>query len=792
VLTRLTPYLVLAGLAVLFFAELVRHPGSVLYSDHSDFLVQYLPAKRFLVTSWRDDGELPLWCPYALAGMPFVHDIQVAAFYPPQAILYLLPEGLLGPAMSWLLVAHVVVAGWGAYAYARSQGLGVAGSLVAGIGYMFAGKWMLHLLGAGHHTFAPIAWLPLVVLLMEQAIRRSGRGEVVAALLCAAWGGAVFGVLCLGAQPQLTFYAGLFLALWTLGPALEAAPAWRRRLPALARWAGLGAWAALWALGLFAVQLLPTAEAAKETTRAVSGAVPDPPGTVVRALVSLVGPSLAGPEWDYQGGLGVVWVVAAVLAPVLVRGRVRFQAGVALVLVVFALGGPLLEGLPVFKLFRIPPRMLLIAALPIGLLAGTTTDVLFSRALPPPLAARCRRVALGVAAVLFLAVGVQALLLLAAGQQLHFHPYWVALVVLVPAAVWLPARLSASTSWRVAWVVVLLLDLWALARPLVAVCSETDIYLPTRSVNYLAEHRANRGRVLDRDAPAQPDTPSLGRSVLGNTPLGYAQPLLLRIEAVRGLNPIDVYRYKKFLQFIGDRDEPIEASGGVYNFEIKNRSLLNLLGTRYLLQPAGLKPEGDRWEEKDEARDPKPIAFGNVAGGLQELPPYTVYENLDSLDRAFVVPGAAPLSEKRSALAALKETDFRRTVLLETALPADPDSAPPGGGYRRAEISDHRPNRVTIDLGDGPGGYLVLTDVWFPGWSCTVDDEPAEVYRANYVFRAVRVPDGARKVVFRFAPESYRRGKLVSTATLGLLVGLSLAAGGWLWLRRRGRAKVAG
>ena len=73
----------------------------------------------------------------------------------------------------------------------RGQGLGTAGALVAGIGYMFGGKWMLHLLGAGHQTFAPIAWLPLIVLLLEQAIRRAGRGEVVAALLRAAWAGAL-------------------------------------------------------------------------------------------------------------------------------------------------------------------------------------------------------------------------------------------------------------------------------------------------------------------------------------------------------------------------------------------------------------------------------------------------------------------------------------------------------------------------------------------------------------------------------------------------------------------------
>src|SRR5262245_37140883 len=41
------------GLTLLFFAPLVAHPDCVLYSDHSDLLAEHLPAKRFLVRSWK-------------------------------------------------------------------------------------------------------------------------------------------------------------------------------------------------------------------------------------------------------------------------------------------------------------------------------------------------------------------------------------------------------------------------------------------------------------------------------------------------------------------------------------------------------------------------------------------------------------------------------------------------------------------------------------------------------------------------------------------------------------------
>src|SRR5438067_2006885 len=89
------PYLLLAALTLLFFAPLVCHPDQTLYSDFSDLWALHLPAKHFLVREWRATGELPLWCPDRYAGMPFIHDIHVAAFYPPHLPLYFVPESWL-------------------------------------------------------------------------------------------------------------------------------------------------------------------------------------------------------------------------------------------------------------------------------------------------------------------------------------------------------------------------------------------------------------------------------------------------------------------------------------------------------------------------------------------------------------------------------------------------------------------------------------------------------------------------------------------------------------------------
>jgi hypothetical protein len=445
VIARSTPYLVIAALALFFFADLVAHPTQVLYSDHSDLLAEHIPAKRFLVRSYQATGELPLWCPYSFAGSAFVHDPQVAMFYPPHWILFLFPEESVGAGLSWLIVLHVIVAGWGTYACARGQRLGMAAALVAACGYMFAGKWMLHLLAAGHYITVGLAWLPWVLLLLEGALRRGSFRWATAA-------GVVFGLVVLGTHPQWTFYAGLFLALWTLGTALEGADvfgeeacAWRQVVAAVARWAGYGAWAAALAVALAAVQLLPTLEAAALSTRA-GGVAPDEIlAGGVRSLLFFVGPALkpvpSSLMWEDRGGLGLLWVAAAALAPLLCRGRVRYQAAVCLALVIFALGGAILfQALPGFRVFRQPARMLLIVALPVALLAGQATEALFRGAAP----ALGRRVLVRLTVAATILAGGFAVRMVVHGEVPRWHIYWMSLLVTVPAAFWVLGSFSGG------------------------------------------------------------------------------------------------------------------------------------------------------------------------------------------------------------------------------------------------------------------------------------------------------------------------------------------------------------
>jgi uncharacterized membrane protein YfhO len=166
---------------------------------------------------------------------------------------------------------------------------------------------------------------------------------------------------------------------------------------------------------------------------------------------------------------------------------------------------------------------------------------------------------------------------------------------------------------------------------------------------------------------------------------------------------------------------------------------------------------------------------------LLRLPEFSVYENLESLPRAFVVKRAEPLPARGRVLSTLKQADLRQVVFLEDFESQPGQSAPPGR-LQPASIADYQPNHVAVDVEIDSPGYLVLSDPWYPGWTCTLDDQPTRLYRANYVFRAVAVPAGKHRVRFDFAPISYQLGKKISYVAMAAILGLGLIS-----IPRRGR-----
>jgi uncharacterized membrane protein YfhO len=86
-------------------------------------------------------------------------------------------------------------------------------------------------------------------------------------------------------------------------------------------------------------------------------------------------------------------------------------------------------------------------------------------------------------------------------------------------------------------------------------------------------------------------------------------------------------------------------------------------------------------------------------------------------------------------------------------------------------LETYGPNEIRLRVDAPADAYLVLSEVWYPGWRATVDGVPAQVLRANYAFRAVRLGPGQNEVHLTFAPRSWRLGLAISGLTLLVVVG---------------------
>jgi uncharacterized membrane protein YfhO len=125
------------------------------------------------------------------------------------------------------------------------------------------------------------------------------------------------------------------------------------------------------------------------------------------------------------------------------------------------------------------------------------------------------------------------------------------------------------------------------------------------------------------------------------------------------------------------------------------------------------------------------------------------------------------------ALAGLLNPDFQagNQVILQ----GQGESRIGETGAGSARIIDYRNSRVECEVISRTHGYLVLLDSYYHGWVAYVDGKKAEVLRANYAFRAVKVTAGRHRIEFMYRPVSFYVG--LALTSVFLLGGLAAVIG---------------
>ena len=86
------------------------------------------------------------------------------------------------------------------------------------------------------------------------------------------------------------------------------------------------------------------------------------------------------------------------------------------------------------------------------------------------------------------------------------------------------------------------------------------------------------------------------------------------------------------------------------------------------------------------------------------------------------------------------------------------------------KITSYEPNRLTYDVNSGKGGVLVFSEIYYPGWTATVDGEAVELGRVNYILRAINIKPGQHQVELAFFPKSVDMTETVAYIAFAILL----------------------
>ena len=162
-----------------------------------------------------------------------------------------------------------------------------------------------------------------------------------------------------------------------------------------------------------------------------------------------------------------------------------------------------------------------------------------------------------------------------------------------------------------------------------------------------------------------------------------------------------------------------------------------------------------------------------------------IYENLDVTPRAFLVNQWIEQPDVESSIEFMADPFFdHEKSATVIGLSGGSTST---GGLSSIEFVEYEPEIIKLSVASDDGGFLVLTDAYYPGWEAFIGGERTEIYQTDGYFRGLPVPPGRHIVEFRFEPQSLSVG-LAMTA-LGIFLLLVLI---FLGLRKKdGRSEKA-
>jgi hypothetical protein len=736
--------LALLVLSVLILFWRIILSGGQLYG--SDFILQFWPWKRFVYDTLWTQGTLPFWNPYTLSGTPSIANIQASMFYPLGFLYYLIPPEY---AYGFSTILHCILGSFFMYIFMRGLTVSPWGAFMSAFIFIFNGYFMAHLY-AGHLSFVQnYIWIPLIFFYLHQFLETQRYKWVFFA-------GLSLGIQILGGFPQIAFYTILACAAFGLFRIsvffkVKRTDAVKKVVIGLVGIIFIG-------FALAAVQLLPTFEFQKLSGRAggVSYWFATLDSLHPRQAIAFILPDFFGnpvdrtywlstKSWNFWETCGYVGILPLCLVFIsgqdgLKLNRIRyFFLGLIIISVFLALGRynplyPLIFKLPGFHSFRIPAQILFLYVFSLAAIAGITLHHLEAGLSKLSRSSIFFFALIGIALSLFL-------------FTMYFYPYnfFSHLFRLFPEepvqqhvieqvpgnisyAMYRSALLFFATAFLLFFRQKNIIGINMFRTALLAILI---IDLGLYSSQFIKPHQFRRSEAKLRVADYIRDSDQPVRVMTSRPSFLSNDGILYNLPTINGYDPLVMERYIVYLQ----ASQGLEPNRHVLttNFlKNPNNKLIKMLNVRYFLH--------------DNTRT--------------ELKPF--FPKAVMAQKAVFKPKEKVLEFIESDL-----FDPFTTVVLESESKAFLFSADEKLDYEGScQITEYDNDRIRISASTNQSGYLVLSEMYYPGWEAKVDGQKSPVLRGNYLLQVIPLKSGEHDVEMYFVSQPFRIGATISLIVL--------------------------
>ena len=158
----------------------------------------------------------------------------------------------------------------------------------------------------------------------------------------------------------------------------------------------------------------------------------------------------------------------------------------------------------------------------------------------------------------------------------------------------------------------------------------------------------------------------------------------------------------------------------------------------------------------------------------------TPMRNPGALGNAWYVSSLSLAETPNQECEALGKVDLSTTMVVGDDFKQYVDGFRPAAQGSSIKLTGYAPDVLTYTSQSTADGTVVFSEIYYPyGWKAYIDGKPADIFRANYLLRAMNIPAGQHEIRMEFRPDSIRLGNTVSTlfivimysTVLGLIIG---------------------